>query len=546
MALIRAQLTGTLLVGVIGSWGCGAPPPGCPGDVRGPQLGTTLGCVVGRTEADVEAFLGVPYAEPPIGALRWRRTVPAQPWGEPLQAVSAGPQCVQSEASEDGLDPGDGDEDCLTLNVLRPAGTQPGDALPLVFFVHGGGQVDGSASRINYLGPSLAPSVEVPQVEAVPSLARRAVVVLPQYRLGPFGWLAHPELIEEDEAGSTGNQGLWDVRMALRWASDNAEALGADPQRIVLAGHSGGGAVVCALLTSPGLEGLYGSAVIQSSPCTSAEPTLTEPGFGRRAGLEVGETVALALGCADAPDVPGCMRSRSTHEIIDALELHHDPFLVDEAAYGPMIDGVVVPVASEEAFASGDVPDVPVILGIAEDDGSLLVSETIEDRASLEARLEAQASLLGLEAQVLLGRYTPEAFGTPTEALRAFYTDLFFVCPVRSAALSLGAHREVRTYWFARDSFLEPQRGAFHGVELPYLFGSYPLPPTDDVLSWDVQSAWLSSPEAPTLPGLGPWPTADTLGAQRVTWLHLDVPARLEVERRREACAALDRRWASP
>ena len=533
----------------VAATGCGGPAPvpvaACPADAEGPQLGTTLGCVLGLEEPGVEAFLSIPYAEPPIGDLRWHRTVPAEPWDAPVEATVAGPACVQNDLTEDGFGAGEGVEDCLTLNVLRPVGTQPGDGLPLMFFVHGGGLVDGSSSKPTFVGPALSPWQDTDQ-GLPPELATRSVLVAPQYRLGPFGWVAHPDLIAEDEDGSTGNQGMWDVITALRWANDNATALGADPDRILLFGHSGGGTMVCSLLASPFAEGLFDGALVQSAACTAAEATLTEAGFQLIPGLEVGATISASLGCAGSTDELGCMRSRSTAEVIAALELKSDPFEVDNIAYRPIIDGVVLPGSTREAFATGAVHDVPVVLGVNEADGSVTLTETVEDVSDLEAILEERAATFGFDAAGLIQLYDPASFGgDPAAALRTFYTDLYFTCPTRSAALALAEHQDVWTYWFTHPGLFDPAAGAKHGAELAYVFGVYE-PAQDGWLSEAMQVAWTTVVDGPWVPGIGPWPTVDALDPERATWIQFDSPIGWTTGVRSEACGWLDYRWEIP
>jgi len=228
-----------------------------------PRVVTRQGSIEGVTVKGVEEFLGVPYAAPPVGELRWRPPVAAPAWAGVRQATRFGPACAQVTTLGVFAGPATANEDCLTLNVFAPEGlagerASPAKA-PVIVWIHGGGNVDGASS--DYDASRLA------------SLGK-AVVVTINYRLGLFGWLAHPAL--DAEGHPFGNYGLLDQQLALRWVRDNISAFGGDPSNVTLGGQSAGSVDAEAQVASPLATGLFQRAIFQSivadgQPLASAE-----------------------------------------------------------------------------------------------------------------------------------------------------------------------------------------------------------------------------------------------------------------------------------
>ncbi|HKS98182.1 MAG TPA: carboxylesterase family protein, partial [Rugosimonospora sp.] len=214
-----------------------------------PVVGVHSGLLRGTSQGGVDSFLGVPYAQPPVGALRWQAPRPVTPWRGLREAVAYGNRCPAA-ASSNG--PRSETEDCLFLNVQRPAGTRPGARLPVYFWIHGGGLVNGSSNQHD--GGLIVRTTGV-------------VVVTINYRLGVFGFLAHPALA--GTGGQVGDYGLEDQQAALRWVRDNIGAFGGDPRQVTIGGESAGGWSICAHLTAPGSQGLFVRAMMQSGSCQS-------------------------------------------------------------------------------------------------------------------------------------------------------------------------------------------------------------------------------------------------------------------------------------
>ena len=250
---------------------------------------TTGGYVQGSQQGNVLSFKGIPYAKPPVGDWRWK---PPQAPGFSkvlIQATAFGHKCVQPTFDALGEVTGaEGSEDCLNLNVWTPAGAAPG-SLPVLFFIHGGNYLNGSASDLPYDGAYLS--------EHGP-----AVVVTFDYRLGAFGFLAHRTMAGESGQKGFGNYGALDAIAALLWVKYNIARFGGDPARVMMFGHSAGAFMSCAIMATPMARDLqlFSRVIMESGGCTVYERKWTEA---------MGDTLATNLGCADAKDIPACLRN---------------------------------------------------------------------------------------------------------------------------------------------------------------------------------------------------------------------------------------------
>src|SRR4029077_9910508 len=233
-------------------------------------------------DGGVRAFLGVPFAAPPVGALRWRPPAEAPSWTAPRGATAVGPACPQLTTPSYART----DEDCLTLNVWTPSGGA--QAKPVLVWIPGGGFVEGSGGYLLYDGARLAARED-------------AVVVTINYRVGALGFMAHPELARELGRTASPSYGLLDQRAALTWIQRNVRAFAGDPKNVTIFGESGGGFSVCAPLTMQASRGLFARAIMESGAC--ADPLY----FGPREAEAQGKKLAEALGCTDMT----CLRAKS-------------------------------------------------------------------------------------------------------------------------------------------------------------------------------------------------------------------------------------------
>jgi para-nitrobenzyl esterase len=432
-----------------------APADAGPADAGGqPVVQTDSGPLAGAAAGGVVAFLGVPYAAPPLGALRWRPPQPPASWTAPRPATAVGPACPQ-QGPELTAPTGPTSEDCLTLNVWTPA-LAPAAPLPVLVFIHGGGFRNGGTDRPLYDGAALA--AQAP-----------AVVVTMNYRLGPLGFLAHPELSAEDAHGSSGNYGLLDQQAALRWVQRNVAAFGGDPAQVTLFGESAGAISACLHVTSPLAAGLFRRALGESGPCvTVATPLHDQPGATRTSAEARGLAYAQAAGCADV----ACLRGKSVAELLAAVP--PDQGLGFLGAFSPSVDGYVVAEPPAAALAAGRTNGIGAFIGGVNRDEATLFTRaiTIADAAQYEAEVRA---LLPARADTLLALYPASAYATPKDAFDALVTDLVFVCPTRLQTRLLAA-RGTATYqylWSKLTAFgRAAQLGVYHGSELPFIFGN--------------------------------------------------------------------------
>lgn len=413
-----------------------------------------LGTVRGAREDGFQEFLGIPYAQPPVGELRWRAPEPHAGWEGVLEATTPPPACAQDAL---GLLSSDV-EDCLFLNVHTPDPRPEG--APVMVWIHGGAFVFGEGLQLD-------------RGTAGDVLAQRygMVVVSINYRLGAFGFLADAAL------GASGNEGFEDQQLALRWVRDHIAAFGGDPAQVTIAGESAGGISVCHHLVAPGSRGLFARAISQSGLCDSP---LTP-----RADVELlASQLAMDLGCAAASDPAVCMREQSAVAVREAATLEGDvvALLGDSTRFGPSIDGAVIPGDFRARVAAGEAADVPVVLGWNGDEGTFFVAlaeqqGAVVDAASYRTVVDSLAASQGVAASAIEAAYPLASYDDPGAAIAAALGHATLACPSRRAALLLASHGiEVRVYRFEYPDApfqlaFERELGAFHSGEIQYVFG---------------------------------------------------------------------------
>jgi para-nitrobenzyl esterase len=417
------------------------------------------GVLRGYVDSGVEYFLGIPYAQPPLGDLRWRPPQPVSPWSGDLVVQDNPAKCSQFIPVVGSLS---GSEDCLYLNVWAPA-DKPDVPMPVMVWIHGGGFIAGQGSFTSEDGRVLAQQHNV-------------VVVTLNYRLGIFGFLAH-EALTSEEAGhpSSGNYGIEDQTAALRWVRDNISAFGGDPANVTIFGQSAGGVSVCTQLVSPQAAGLFHRAVIQSGTCEAALSTL--PGVSA-----LGARLANQTGCEGEQQVLACLRGKSAEAVANVLPA--DPTFAFGEGYTvwwPVLDGHVLPMQMLDAFRSGQFNRVPVINGSTTDEATLLVWlshnllwKPLQDEQYLD-RLTYLVGSRGM-ADKVAQRYPLAAYDSAFEALSTAFSDGFFHCPTRHQSRALSRHVPTWEYSFEYDQapFLVPgaDLGAYHAAEIQYVFGN--------------------------------------------------------------------------
>jgi para-nitrobenzyl esterase len=428
---------------------------------------TTHGPVVGAklADADLIAFKGIRYAQPPTGELRWKPPVPATAWTEPRPAHDFGSACIQPSSPPGSIysdHPASNSEDCLFLNVWQP--THASHA-PVMVWIHGGSLRTGNLSSPIYDGGALAHTGGV-------------VVVTLNYRLGVLGYMAHRELTAESPHHASGNYGLLDQIEALRWVHDNIARFGGDPGNVTVFGESAGALSTIELMASPLARGLFHKVIVQSGYMVS-NMELQHPSFGQPAAEAVGEYVAGKLGAKDV----AALRAMEAEKLSDAAYA---------AGYDPQatIDGWVLPRQVVDVFDRGEQARVPMIVGFNGGEARSLRAIFIPPLPKSPADYESTVrNLYGDLADRYLGLYP--STNVEESALAAARDGFYGWSAQRLARKQTQLGVPAYLYFFEHQYPAEVplHLEAFHGSELPFEFGligtpdrlpSYwPKPPND-------------------------------------------------------------------
>jgi para-nitrobenzyl esterase len=457
------------------------------------EVATDQGTVAGqRLPSDIHVFKGIPYAAAPVDDLRWRAPIPGSAWDTTRDATQFGKICPQpptiAALTQEALP--ETDEDCLFLNVWTPAKTT-GDALPVMVWIHGGGLSIGWSHQAGYDGEELA--------------KRDVVLVSINYRLGPLGFLALPELSAES-SGTSGNYGFLDQVAALQWVQRNIEAFGGDPGRVTIFGESAGGTSVVALVASPITEGLIHGAIAQSPWVTDTNvANLDTP----RTFVESAEDMGSQWIDTVAPDEE--LRTLEALRATPASEL-----VAEGGAQLPMyitVDGTFMPDNVEAAFQSGAQRNVPLMIGTNADEGTLFMLGGYGNREQFQTAAHAT---YGDRADALLALYLQEDTSV-RDAANQFLTDTWFL---RATRAILGGMNSVSAptfqYHFTRVRGANPL-GAHHAAEIGYVFKTAGLlgaqegdvpEVVDEALTTAMMGYWTQFAKSgdPNAEGLVEWP----------------------------------------
>ena len=473
--------------------GCASSAPGGASKPIAETVRTRDGIVAGTVSSrpGVRAFLGVPFAAPPVGDLRWRAPQPVASWTGARAAKKFSASCIQGPNTPFGpwtmefLLLGPVSEDCLYLNVWTAART--GERRPVLVYVYGGGFSSGSGDVPVYDGARLA--------------EKGLVVVNMNYRVGALGFLGHPELTAE--SGASGNYGLLDQAAALEWVRDNIAAFGGDPQRVAIAGQSAGAISVFLLTASPRAKGLFQRAVIESGP-------------GGLASFGVAASSSVARPRADA-EIDGVRYAAAlgAKNLAELRRLPASKFVGGGAGvrFGPVIDGRFLAENPAETFAAGRQNDVPTITGLNADEGS---ASPAYGRATAEQFRQQITQRYGERGAQFLAAYPAttddEARRAQIESGRdagiAGVTRLLAERARTSRTPAFGYYFDHAIPWPAH-----PEFGAFHTSEVPYVFGTLdkltrPWTDVDRRLSEAMMSYWtnFATTGDPNGAGVPEWP----------------------------------------
>ncbi len=475
---------------------CGTDSSRSGGDIA--SASTTLGPVRGFEEAGIVKFLGVPFAKPPTGTLRFRAPVTPDPWTDTFEATESGPACMQPKGYTLNANRS---EDCLTLNVWTPAADRA--KRPVMVWIHGGGWVAESSSSGWYDGTNLARCGDV-------------VVVGMEYRLGAFGfsYLDH----RAGAVAGSGNVGILDQLAALEWVQHNIVEFGGDPENVTVFGESAGGMSVSTLLGIPSSLGLFSKAIVQSGAVNTLR------------GVEYGRAISDRLMVHAGVDSVSKLQMLSADQLLAAQVALAEEEPIEDLIFGPVIDGVVLPEPPLDAVAAGGARGIPVLIGTTLDEARLwttflpVLLELPPDIAvSIVPYTMAIADVLGDRLPSLIELYSSNRPGVgPGDVTLALATEVFFRMPSIRLAEALSANQSATwMYLFTWPTpIMDGFFGAMHGVELPFVFHNYEVQDVIDFIGADpplslgiaMQDAWLAFARSgnPNHPGMVEWPAYDT------------------------------------
>ncbi|GAB3268708.1 carboxylesterase family protein [Larkinella harenae] len=512
-----------------------------------PQAKTVNGVVEGVTESSgIRAFKGIPFAQPPVGELRWKEPQPVKNWQGVRKTVKFGPRAMQRPIFGDMGFRSDGmSEDCLYLNVWTPAKSAK-EKLPVLVYFYGGGFMAGDGSEGRYDGESMA--------------TKGMVALTVNYRLGVFGFMAHPELTKESSHRSSGNYAYLDMAAALRWVQQNIAAFGGDPKRVTIAGESAGSIAVSGLMASPLSKGLIAGAIGESGSLLGGLPPVP---------LNTGEEAGLAFAKAVGANSLAELRAMPAEQLLEATGKPNIP------RFSATVDGYFFPKAPLEIYKAGEQAQIPLLAGWN--------SEEMNARAILgqekptpENYANAVKKLYNDKADEVLKLYPGSTEEEVLESATALAGDRFLAYSTWKWAdlqSKTGGNKPVYRYYYSRPRpamvpemgnaapglaggvvkstdanavKIPPARGAVHSAEIEYAMGNlsknkvYAWTPEDHKVSEVMQNFFANFIKNgnPNGAGLPNWPAINS--GNSVQYMQIDVNTRLETEKDRARYLFLD------
>jgi para-nitrobenzyl esterase len=466
---------------------------------------TASGQVEGSTEGGIQVFKGIPYAAPPTGPNRLRAARPVEPWTGVRTATEFANWAPQNDplTTLTGEAPGAQGEDCLALNVWTP-GTE--GRRPVMVWIHGGAFVSGSGASSIYNGTRLAGRGDV-------------VVVTVNYRLGLLGFLAHPDLADDQADGAAGTWGLLDQVAALRWVRDNIAAFGGDPDNVTIFGESAGGMSVSDLLAMPAARGLFRRAIVQSGPPNAS-------------AMDAAETTTAKLLAELGVTSPAAIRDLPVGQLL-AAQLSLITERRGAMSLIPVVDGASLPVAPRKALADGSAKGIDLMIGTNRDEWKMFMvadpANRDPDEEVLHRRIDGafRFSDVALSPEVVIDGYRAARTARgdsadPRELWSAIESDRIFRVGSIRAAEAQAAHAPTYMYLFTWESpAMRGALGACHALEIPFVFNTLGVTtmsrfagsgPAADALSDQMSDAWVAFARTgnPNHGGIPDWPTYDS------------------------------------
>jgi para-nitrobenzyl esterase len=477
------------------------------------QVTTGTGVVEGKQDGPVRTFLGIPYAAPPVGDLRWKPPIAADKWTGVRKATAFGAACVQPPVYDDmNFRGASQSEDCLYLNVWTPA--KAADAkLAVMVWIHGGGFVAGASSEPRQDGTFLS--------------QQNVVVVSMNYRLGIFGFFVHPDLAKESGRNAAGNYGLLDMIAALQWVRDNVAAFGGDPGNVTIFGESAGSFAVSDLMASPLAKGLFHKAIGESGGAFSNTGLALET-------LAAREEKDLKF-AASAYGVQTIAQLRAI-PAQDAVKQTWKRGGEDNIGFDPVVDGYFLPDTAAAIFAAGKQNDVPLLAGWNHDEGGLDADQT---KPAVESFKAVAKKDFGEKAADFLKLYPANNDAQALRSTEDYRGDRFIAWGTWMwiEAQSATGKQPVYRYRFDLALPVDPKgedHGAYHSAEIEYVFGQLDSKPhmdwraSDRQLSAEMQKYWSNFARSgdPNGSGLANWPPYSPAGGWQVMFLNEKSEAR--------------------
>lgn len=454
------------------------------------------GRLKGAVSGKVAAFRGIPFAAPPTGANRWRPPQPVAPWQGVRPATEYGPDCMQlpfpSDAAPLGTKPA---EDCLYVNVWAPVARAA--KLPVMVWLYGGGFVNGGSSPAVYDGTRFA--------------ERGVVFVSFNYRVGRFGFFAHPALTKENPSGPLGNYAFMDQIAALKWVRKNISRFGGDPANVTIFGESAGGHSVLTLMTSPAAQGLFHKAIVESG---GGRNLLGPTRRLRESGPQLPSAEAIGLAFAKKAGIEGedqaaldALRNLPADKVVDGLNM---ATMGSPTHSGPMLDGTIVVETVEQALLAGRQAKVPLMAGANSSDIGFSFARTMDEVFAPFGPNQAKAREV----------YNP---GNSTD-VRAIGTliasDKMMVEPARFVVrrmTAIGQRAYEYRFSYVAESMRKQWRGAPHATEIPFVFDTVAakygaaLTPADSAIAAAANAYWIAFAKTgdPNSAGRPAWPLYD-------------------------------------
>jgi para-nitrobenzyl esterase len=473
----------------------------------------------------VVAFKGVPFAAPPVGALRWKAPQPAAKWKGMRGALDFGPRCMQGNIYSDMIFRDKGpSEDCLYLNVWTAAASAK-SRLPVMVWIYGGGFAAGATSEPRQDGKNLA--------------QKGVVVVSMNYRLGIFGFFSHAELARESGHNSAGNYGLLDQLAALQWVHRNIERFGGDPAKVTIFGESAGSFSVSAQMASPLAQGLFQRAIGESGAffgSVLSVKTLAQ-------SEEADEKFAESIGAHTLAD----LRAKSATDLLAAATDKTNPI-----RFAPNIDGCFLPQSPREIFAAGRQSHVPLLAGWNHDEGGY--GDIFGKDEPAAANFAAFAhKRFGDRADDFLKLYPGATDEEAKRSAQDLAGDQFIAFSTWKWLEMQAATGGSALYRYEFDdappspaNSTEPTRGAYHSAEIEFVFAvlankDLPWRPEDKALSEQMSTYWsnFAKNADPNGEGLPPWPVYTSQGSYPV--MHLNSPSHVAPDDHRARYEFLDK-----